>query len=90
MKTVHHQTANRGLQQVIQAAVHQPQGAEVHRQAAQHLRVILQTAHQVHHLKEKVQAVHHQVHQVQAVQAHRQIHHLRKTAEFHLQTFLHS
>ena len=81
---------NRGLQQVIQAAVHQPQGAEVHRQAAQHLRVIRQTAHQVHHLKEKVQAVHHQVHQVQAVQAHRQIHHLHKTAEFHLQTFLHS
>lgn len=68
------------LQQVIQAAVHQPQGAEVHRQAAQHLRVIRQTAHQVHHLKEKVQAV----------QAHRQIHHLHKTAEFHLQTFLHS
>ena len=51
---------------------------------------ILQKVHQVHHLKEKVQAVHHQVHQVQAVQAHRQIHHLHKTAEFHLQTFLHS
>ena len=87
MKTVHHQTANRGLQRVIQAVVHQPQGEEVHRQAARHLRVILQTAHQVHHLKEQVQAVHHQV---QAVQAHRQIHHLHKTAEFHLQTFLHS
>ena len=79
MKTVHHQTANRGLQRVIQAVVHQPQGEEVHRQAARHLRVILQTAHQVHHLKEQVQAVHHQV---QAVQAHRQIHHLHKTAEY--------